>query len=177
MKMRTLAKVLLAVLGVYLLSQVVINFGVYIPLFFSDLGDNFSLFGKFLLAFYSVFYTTFIFFLIFQLLFKGKKWAAKIVPAEEIDANQEQVCKLSTTFRLGLVLLGVFIIYSVLGSMPMVLYSFFGMHRRQSGMPLTVHEWSTLLSVAFRLALGIYLVCGAPHFVRWQVKQTQGHEA
>ena len=32
--------------------------------------------------------------------------------------------------------------------------------------------WGYVGSAAIRLAAGIYLVCGAPHFVRWQVKKT-----
>ena len=176
MKMRTLAKVLLAVLGVYLLSQIIVNLGMYVPLFFSDLVDNFSLFGRFVLALYSVIYIAFVVFLVFQLLFRGQKWAEKIVPTEEIETNQEQTFSLSVVFRLGLVLLGIYFIYSVLGSIPRVIHSFFGTYLRQSGMPLSFHEWSNLLSVAFRLALGVYLVFGAPHFVRWQVKKVQEHE-
>ena len=176
MKMRTLARVLLAVLGVYLLSQIVLNLGMYIPFLFSDLVDNFSLFGKFLLALYSAFYIAFITFLIFQLLFRGEKWAVKIVPVEEIETNQEKIFTLPIAFRFGFVLCGVLIIYWVLGSIPRVIFSFFGLYRRQTGVPLSFHEWSTLLSVIFRLALGVYLIFGAPHFVRWQVRQVQEHK-
>jgi len=32
--------------------------------------------------------------------------------------------------------------------------------------------WGYVGSAGLRLVLGIYLVCGAPHFVRWQVKKT-----
>ena len=172
MKMRTLAKVLLAVLGVYLLNQIVVNLGMYLPLLFGDFMPELSPLGTFITILYSVFYIAFVIFLIFQLLFRGQKWAQKIVPTEEIATSQEQIFKLPAVFRLGLVLCGIFIICSVSGSIPRVIHSFFGSYQRQTGMPLTFHEWSALLIVAFRLAIGIYLVCGAPHFVRWQVKKT-----
>ena len=105
--MQTLAKVLLAVLGVYLLSQIVINLGMYLPLLFGDFMPELSPLGTFITILYFVFYIAFVIFVVFQLLFRGQKWAQKIVPTEEIDANQEQACKLSVIFRLGLVLLGV----------------------------------------------------------------------
>ena len=172
MKMRTLAKVLLAVLGVYLLNQIVVNLGMYIPLLFGDFMPKLSPLGTFITILYSVLYIVFVVFLIFQLLFRGQKWAKKIMPTEEIEANHEPIFKLTAGFRLGFVLLGVFIIYSVLGSIPRVIHSFFGSYRKQIGTPLSFHELSTLLTTAFRLAIGVYLVFGAPHFVRWQVKKT-----
>ncbi len=33
-------------------------------------------------------------------------------------------------------------------------------------------RWEYVGGAVLRLAMGIYLVCGAPHFVRWQVKKT-----
>ena len=172
MKMRTLARVLLAVLGVYLLSQVIINFGMFLPVFFSSFGAVFSSSGGVLYLIYYMAYIAFLVFLIFQLLFRGQKWAKKIVPTEEVEANQEQAFSLPVVFRLGLVLCGVFIIYSVLSSVPMVIFSLLGVFSMGKEMPLGFYQCLTLLGLAFRLAIGVYLVFGAPHFVRWQVKKT-----
>jgi hypothetical protein len=33
-------------------------------------------------------------------------------------------------------------------------------------------SWERVLGWFVLLAMGIYLICGAPHFVRWQVKKT-----
>lgn len=168
-KMQTLAKILLAVLGIYtllnLLPQLSMNLAMML---YGDLG-NYSIIEKIMIFLWMLLHITVILVIAYQLLFRGRLWAGKIV-GEQADESQKVVISLSATYRLAFVVCGTLITFWALSYVPrffIILYS-----RYQQGMFRNGYDWLNLLIAPIRLTIGIYLLCGAPHFVRWQVKKT-----
>lgn len=168
-KMQTLAKILLAVLGIYTLLKSLPQLASYFVMFsFNSLGDC-SIIGKILMFLWLLLHTAFILVIAYQLLFRGRFWAEKIV-GEKFDESQKDVLSLPAAYRLAFVICGILIIFWALSYVPrffVILYT-----RFQQGMFHNSSDWLTLLIIMVQLTIGIYLLCGAPHFVRWQVKKS-----
>ena len=114
---------------------------------------------------------------IYGLVIKRDKWARKLI-AKDIDLDQQPSIDLTLimAFRLISVGAGLYCLNTFVwsfSSMVMVLIQTIN-YARQEG---TVQYFTGGFSVNYvlpilYLALAIYLLCGAPHFVRWQVKKT-----
>jgi len=115
---------------------------------------------------------------LYVFLYKREDLAKKIVGANELPEPDSPVQWLSVAFRLVCVAAGMYCLLIILWDMMHVLiqYLSFKLSSAQSGYGamyiakmLRIEQIITWL---ITLAAGIYLVCGAPHFVRWQVKKT-----
>jgi len=117
--------------------------------------------------------------LFYLFFFKSSELAQKIVGKDELDEPQSQIQWLPVAFRLvsvaaGLNLLIVFI-WSTTDIISRYLlysktsYSSPGFKTFYTGPGLVNIE--KIISSLVMLIIGIYLLCGAPHFVRWHVKK------
>ena len=168
-KMQTLAKILLAILGIYIIVHIVPIVMMYMPLLFTNSFGIDSIIGKIMVLLWMLLHTTILLVIVYQLLFRGQFWAEKIV-GEQPNELHKQVFLLPAAYRLASVFCGILVAYWVAESMPRVILI---LHRHnQTGYFAENYEWISILGVLLRLTLGIYLLCGAPHFVRWQVKKT-----
>jgi len=105
-------------------------------------------------------------------LHKRRQLAAMIVGKDDLPDADSQMQWLPAAFRLVCIFAGLYCLHSTAWS---VIYSlriyFMG---RVSGR-LDISELfnpALILGWAVALVVGVYLLCGAPHFVRWQVKKT-----
>ena len=168
-KMQTLAKILLAVLGIYTLLNLLPKLSLYITMLFSNTLGNYSAIGKTMIFLWLLLHIAVILVIAYQLLFRGRFWAEKIV-GEKFEESQKNVLSIPAAYRLAFVVCGVLIIFWALSYVPRffaILYT-----RYQQGMFYKSYDWLNLLIIVIQLTIGIYLLCGAPHFVRWQVKKS-----
>ncbi len=111
-----------------------------------------------------------------MLIFKRDKWARKLI-AKDIAPDQPLSTELTLfmTFRLVCVGIGLYCLRSFLWSISSLLRNL-SMNIKYNLDPGEVRYFSTVgvdyIQPVLLLALAVYLLCGAPHFVRWQVKKT-----
>jgi hypothetical protein len=112
--------------------------------------------------------------IIYHLLVNGDKWAAKIVGRLDKIESQEDISWIGEYYRIAAFVCGVLIFFWTIPAMISLIYlTSSSVHMgelAQEKIQASVHTniWSTIL----RLALSAYLICGAPHLVRWEVKKT-----
>ena len=102
-------------------------------------------------------------------LYKREQLAEKIVGTDELADPHSQVDWLYVAFRLVCIAAGVYCLHSVAWRIAYALRRYLAYSSQAASSFLTTE---LILGWLVMLAIGIYLVCGAPHFVRWHVKKT-----
>ena len=102
-------------------------------------------------------------------LYKREQLAERIVGTDELADPHSQVDWLYVAYRLVCITAGLYCLHSVAWRIAYALRGYLGY-----GSQAASRAFSTELVLGWlvMLAIGIYLVCGAPHFVRWHVKKT-----
>jgi hypothetical protein len=166
-KMQALAKTLLTIIGVYWL--IMIGFNLLSILYVwgnilsrsssgMELDDMLVIIPSLLIIIFSII-------VILYILKKRDKLALKIAGSPEIQNIDAEIKWIPFAYRLISVLTGMYCLYRACGSIPGIAAKlFYG-----SKYPIPYGNYSTLI---LSLIAGIYLLCGAPHFVRWQTKKT-----
>ena len=105
-------------------------------------------------------------------LYKREQLALKISkPVETADPHSE-IDWLFAAFRLICFAAGIYCLHSVAWRIVHAMRGYIA--SRSASSSITPPNLSTELILGWLImsAIGIYLLCGAPHFVRWHVKQT-----
>jgi len=174
-KMYLLAKLTLTILGVFIL----LDFLSYLELP-SRLTKGYSdaVVGPFLVTVGSL---APLCILAYYLLFKSDNLARKMVGSTNEDSRDASRIWVVTGFRLTMFLCGVLIIsgsieflvrvagFVIVGPrliINMIFYKYI-----DTAFRLGFREWLRLFVDVCRAVLGIYLVLGTPHFVRWQIRK------
>ncbi len=118
---------------------------------------------------------------VYVLIYHRDKWARNIVGTVDLPDPDVQIQWLPVAFRLVAVVAGLFCLYKLVVKIILVVLRL-AMAKGPSSSPgyiqiftskiLTVEQ---ILDWLILLVIGIYFLCGAPHFVRWQVKKTIEH--
>jgi hypothetical protein len=105
-------------------------------------------------------------------LFRCEKFfSAKIVNFESSDDTQ--VFWLAAAFRFVCVISGVLFLYWSIPSLIFAVYNYIMNMNNESGqMYMYMSSKINIAQYVILLGLSIYLACGAPGFVRWQVRMT-----
>jgi hypothetical protein len=172
-KMQVWAKILMAILGLYgilvLLRDVWTSFA-YLIYQIDSPGLKFTTVNYILFVITILFISLFVC-VIYQLLFRGDKWARRLVWDIHGEQNHVEIFWLPASYRLAAFVCGIVIFY---WTMPTIIRLFYLWISYFQGEPdYRIHEMpgdSTILTI-LRLVLSVYLIYGAPHFVRWQVKK------
>ncbi|MHC4430453.1 MAG: hypothetical protein ACYTBS_01305 [Planctomycetota bacterium] len=95
-------------------------------------------------------------------LYKREQLAERIVGTDEPADPRSEIDWLHVAFRLVCIIAGIYCLHSVIWRI------FYALRAFASGAFRTdlIFGWLVML------AIGTYLVCGAPHFARWHVKKT-----
>jgi hypothetical protein len=96
----------------------------------------------------------------------ANRFSTKIVEYEPIDDTQ--ISWLAAAFRLVCVTAGIMFLYWNLYSSVGTVFFYMSVKSGQQS-PMLIKEIAKCIVL---LIIGIYLACGAPGFVRWQVKRT-----
>lgn len=114
----------------------------------------------------------------YAFVYKREQLAKRIIGTNELPEPDSQILWLPAAFRLICVTAGLYCLYAVLWNVVYNLMQYFSFKpdAAQSGYKVMytvkILNIEQILSWLIMLAIGIYLVCGAPHFVRWQVRKT-----
>jgi len=119
--------------------------------------------------------------LVYFLIYQHDKLAKKIVGSEQLPEPDSQIQWLPVAFRLVCIAGGIYFLSAVLRHTTYVIgqLAVFKAHthtiKANTYTTFYTHalfSFRSLLPWVIMLICGIYLLCGAPHFVRWQVKKT-----
>jgi len=125
--------------------------------------------GMFLSVFLTIAFTVTVIYLILRYL---DKLAGKIVGTANLTQEESQVDWLGVLFHLLCICVGLlFLLYFFSGLGSIIQISGISVEGRFS--PRVSVRGYYLLGHLVLLAAGIYLLCGAPHFVRWQIRKVK----
>lgn len=170
--MHALAKIILSAIGIFfaigLLSQLVIP----IYLFYST--PTWETAGT---LFFSILLVAgAIGLLVYFLIYQHDKLAKKIVGSEQFPSPDSQIQWLPVALRLICVAGGIYFLNTVLSHTTSVIgqlavFKSYTHANYKTISPYAPFNYQSLLPWIIMLICGVYLLCGAPHFVRWQVKK------
>ena len=166
--LRKLTRIILAALAIYILISTALTLSLTVPylLFVDSVSSSLNK----LVILHPLFPIGFAAVLLYVLFYKADWWIERIVGQEE--PARANVWWLPAAFRLACVFSGIFYVYRVI---PTIISTVRARLIMQSGIPREdLHRitGSQILAWIILLALGLYLLYGAPHFVRWQVRKT-----
>jgi len=174
-RMHILARITLAGLGVYALLNYLPQIIMGLPLWVTNSPVFFGVDDLF-----RVLPTVLIFIIIgvivYQLLCKTDRWASAIVAKTEKTESDVKTFPLPVMYRLLSVLCGVLFLYKLILTIASTMNYYF-LVRATSGSKALIKSRlfspQCVLTWLILLVAGVYLLCWAPHFVRWQVKKTR----
>lgn len=109
--------------------------------------------------------------LLYVLLHKADWLTERIArPQEPIRAD---VSWLPTAFRLACVFCGILVLYRVIPAMISTARAYLIVRHEPLAVQSPTVTGNQILAWIILLILALYLLYGAPHFVRWQVRKTQ----
>jgi hypothetical protein len=119
--------------------------------------------------------------IVYFLVFNNNSLARKMAPAAEQLGPENQAAWLIKSLRVGLVFAGLMLLPTSIPSMlailklPFLVRPLINEALAARGIPdslrLSYWVWYYNLYQFLRVTLSVYLICGAPHFVRWQVRR------
>jgi hypothetical protein len=168
-KMHTLAKIILSAIGIFftirLLSQVPAIFWFYSK---SSWETAASLLLSLLLT------AGLIALLLYFFFYKNESLAKKIVGSEQLPEPDSQVQWLPVAMRLICITGGIYFLCVVFWHITEAINRFAYFKAQENARTVQYYpplNYQSVLPWIVLLICGIYLLCGAPHFVRWQVKK------
>ena len=167
-KMHSLAKIVLTGLALYIAFYLCTNLIIIPFALLADVRYGGSMLSIVLFLFISLCLAA----SIYLLLSKRDKWAEKIIGTADLPDPRAQIQWLPVAFRLVSVAAGLLCLYRL------VIAIIWAVQRYSMAKAITpqylpkVFTVEQILGWLILLVIGIYLLCGAPHFVRWQLKKT-----
>ncbi len=166
--LRKLARVILISLGVYILLYagytVIMSMPFWVFSEFRDYGLMVLIWFILLIAFYVL--------MIFLLFKKADFWAERIAGSGEQREEPSNINWIPVAFRLVAVFAGICILYWTIPNIIWSIRAYISARIKDIVFDsdfVSIQRW---IGWIIELALSVYLICGAPHFVRWQVKKT-----
>jgi hypothetical protein len=168
-KMHTLAKIILAAIGFYfsirLLSQVPLGISCFVSIRSWETAVVMS-FSLLLIA-------GLVTLLLYLFFYKSDSLAKKIVGSEQLPEPESQIQWLPVALRLICIASGLYFIFTVIWQIDSIIgqRALYKAWENAKGGHFPPFNYQSLLPWIVLFICGIYLLCGAPHFVRWQVKK------
>ena len=165
-KMHEIAKIAFAVLGIYFLIGLVQSLVFTIAMIFSQ-------FSGFTVAMVviSILFTLGCAYAVFYFLIIKRDWlAGKIVSTEQEIVPGTTASWLPIAYRLAVLVVALLFLRSVLWEFTSLVNRILSTRGIEGYSGRYMKEM--ILKLIFTLPVTIYLLCGAPHFVRWQIKKT-----
>ena len=165
--LKKLTRIILIGLGIYILIEVGRPFLFSLPYFlFYDSSVRPFVFASLLSSIFAIAYAILI---IYVLFYKANFLTEKIVGAE--TPSEAKAWWLPFSFRLTAVFCGIYFMYHLIPSVVAAVSEYV------MPLPEGVYyqrnlRWDKVANWVVSSALAIYLLFGAPHFIRWQVRKT-----
>ena len=165
-KMHEAAKIAFAILGIHFLVGLLRTIGVTVSMVMS----RFSL-STIGMALFSLIVTLICAYAVIYFLIIKRGWLAdKIVSADQEIASDTPDNWLPAAYRLVVFIIALIFLRSVLWNISLTINSIITTQGFAGYSGRYMKEM--ILKLIFTLPVTIYLLCGAPHFVRWQIKKT-----
>ncbi len=176
-KMHTLTKIILSAIGIFFAIRLLSQLPLAIFYFYSK--PSWETAGA--LFFSLLLVAGAIGLLVYFLIYQHDKLAKKIVGSEQLPEPDSQIQWLPVALRLICIAGGIYFLSTVLWHTTRVMgqlarfkaetYSVNGTTYTRFYTGFAPFSFRNLLPWIIMLICGVYLLCGAPHFVRWQVKK------
>jgi hypothetical protein len=170
-KMHTLAKIMLSAIGIFFILRLLSQLPLAIYYFYSKPSWETAV-----VSLLSLLLTAgLIIVLLYFFFYKNENLAQKIVGSEQLPEPESQIQWLPVALRLICISGGLYFLCAVLWQAEHVMGQFAVFKAEARVHTIYTYPLFTYQSVLpwiVRLICGVYLLCGAPHFVRWQVKKT-----
>jgi hypothetical protein len=169
-KMHTLAKIILSAIGIFFIIRLLSQVPLAIFWFYSKPSWETAA----LLLFSLLLTAGLIALLLYFFFYKNESLAKKIVGSEQLPEPDSQIQWLPVALRLVCIAGGFYFLCAVLWRAEYVIGQFAVFKAEAKGHTIYTYPLFTYQSVVpwtVSLICGVYLLCGAPHFVRWQVKK------
>lgn len=173
-RMHTLAKIMLCGIGIFFAIRLI---SIMVSLTWVSISepDKQSIL---LVLFWTVILVSCLATVLYVFLHKLEWLAMWIIGKDEFPEPESQIQWLPVAFRLVCLAAGMYCLFTVGWSISLNLVQYI-----ISKPKAVIEGYKTIYTARFfgielitrwliMLAIGIYLLCGAPHFVRWQVKKT-----
>jgi hypothetical protein len=172
-KMHALAKIILSAIGIYFTIRLLSQLPYAIFMFYSK--PSWETAGSSLFS--VLFVAGAIGLLVYFLIYQHDQLAKKIVGSEQLPEPDSQIQWLPVALRLICVAGGIYFLNTVLWQTTRVIsqlatFKSYASANYRAINPYAPFNYQSLLPWIIMLICGVYLLCGAPHFVRWQVKKT-----
>lgn len=162
-------KIILSAIGIFFLIKL-LSVCFYLPFFM--LPQKISPWGLFMILCSLIVYTLAIIIMVYY-LFVNREWSArKIIDDYQIPETSQSLSWLPVAIRLICIVAGLYCIHSALMYLPTLLSILEIIKNSGKSGDYTKYIFSMVFQMALYLCAGVYLVYGAPHFVRWQVRKT-----
>ena len=176
-KMHTLTKITLSAIGIFFTIRLLSQLPLAIFWFYSK--PSWETAGSMLLSLLLVAGVVVV--LLYLFIYKSEGLAKKIVGSEQLPEPDSQIQWLPVALRLICIAGGIYLLNTVLWHTTYVIgqfarfkaetYSVNGTTYTRFFTGFAPFSFGNLLPWVIMLICGVYLLCGAPHFVRWQVKR------
>jgi NADH:ubiquinone oxidoreductase subunit 5 (subunit L)/multisubunit Na+/H+ antiporter MnhA subunit len=170
-KMHSLAKIILSAIGIFFAIRLLSQLPLAIFWFYSK--PSWETAGSSLFS--VLFVAGAIGLLVYFLIYQHDQLAKKIVGSEQLPEPDSQIQWLPVALRLICIAGGIYFLSIVLWQTTYVVGQFARLKAEESAHTIYTgfapFSTGNLLPWIITLICGVYLLCGAPHFVRWQVKK------
>ena len=172
-KMHTLTKIILSAIAIFFTIRMLSQLPIAIYWFYSK--PTWETAGTFLLSLLVVGIA--IGALIYLFIYKRDSLAKKIVGSEQLPEPDSQIQWLPVALRLICIAGGIYFLNSVLWHASYVIGQLAVFRAKNAPGYTTFYTYApfsarNILPWIIMLICGVYLLCGAPHFIRWQAKKT-----
>ena len=171
-KMHTLTKIALSSIGIFFSIRLLSSLPIAIYPFYSK--PSWETAGA---LFFSILLVAgLIGLLLYFLVYQHDKLAKKIIGPEQLPEPDSQIQWLPVALRLICIAGGIYFLNTVLWQTTRVIGQLAIFKAKNAPGYTTFYTYApfnyrSLLPWIIMLICGVYLLCGAPHFVRWQVKK------
>lgn len=180
-KMHTLTKIILSAIGIFFTIRLLSQLPLAIFWFYSKPSWETAASSFFALLLTVGFVTL----LLYLFIYRSESLAKKIVGSEQLPEPDSQIQWLPVALRLICIAGGFYFLLTVLWQATRVIgqLAYFKANTNTyiiNGNTYTTSyyppfNYQSLLPWIIMLICGVYLLCGAPHFVHWQVKKILQH--
>jgi hypothetical protein len=169
-KMHTLTKIILSAIGIYFTIRLLSQLPLAIFWFYSK--PSWETVGSLLLSLLLT--AGLIAVLLYLFFYKSENLAKKIVGSEQLPEPSSQIQWLPVALRLICIAGGFYFLITIIWQTTYVIGQLACLKTQENAHTICTYapfNLQSLLPWIITLICGVYLLCGAPHFVRWQVKK------
>ena len=168
--LRKLSRILLIGIGIYFLINIIYHLIAATQyLFIPGLSESFRYIRQMSISL--IYYIAFGIAVIFFLIKKADFWAEIIVGSEDQKADLPRGFWIPVTFRLAAVIVGILCLFWFLSNIFSTISDYIIFREKYLTTISVFFNLKQLITWTIQIALSIYLLCGAPHFVRWHTKK------